>query len=363
MQAERFISSRLRFGGRLAVCAIAVSFLIIIVSLAIASGFRSEIRSALSHTSGDIVVASTTALPAIDSVKGVTAVTPVVYKAGIVKSGWHILGVNFKGTATSDSVRLKVEIPESFARKMKLAEGDKMLSYFVGEKVQARNFTVSGIYPDIVGNDGAIVVKADIRDLQRLDGLKEDEFSALEVTLDPSLRERDKMNGKAREISFLTGAYSTSLPDRFPQLFDWLDLIDVNVLAILVLMAVVAGFNMISGLLIFLFRNTSTIGTLKALGMSDKGIGKVFLRVASRAVLKGMLIGNAAALLFCLIQGTTHLIKLDPANYFLSFVPVKVDFPIILAADAAAFAVIMVMMALPTLFISKVDPARTVRSL
>ena len=155
---------------------------------------------------------------------------------------------------------------------------------------------------------------------------------------------------------------ATSVIRKYPALFSWLDLIDLNVLLILTLMTVVAGFNMISSLLILLFRHTSTIGTLKAMGMTDRDISSVFLRVSSNLVLKGMAVGNAAALLFCLIQGTTHAIKLDPANYFVSFVPVSVNLPMILLADALAYGVIMLLLLIPCLFIAKVDPARTVRA-
>ena len=155
---------------------------------------------------------------------------------------------------------------------------------------------------------------------------------------------------------------ATAAVDRYSTLFDWLNLIDFNVGAILILMTIVAGFNMISGLLILLFRNISTIGTLKALGMTDKGIAGVFLRVSSRIVLIGMAAGNALALLFCLIQGSTHLIRLNPENYFVSFVPVKVDLLSVLAADAAASAAIMLLLLIPSMFISKVDPSETVKS-
>jgi len=110
-----------------------------------------------------------------------------------------------------------------------------------------------------------------------------------------------------------------------------------------------------------LFENISTIGLLKSLGMNDRAISKVFLTSAAVLVLKGMLAGNALALLFCLVQDRTHFLKLDPENYFVSFVPVEVDVPAVLLADAAAFVVIMLLLLIPTLFISKVDPAQTVR--
>ena len=117
-----------------------------------------------------------------------------------------------------------------------------------------------------------------------------------------------------------------------------------------------------AGLLILLFRNVSTIGILKTLGMGDRAIARVFLRVGARTVAIGMAAGNLLALLFCLVQGTTHWIKLNPENYFVSFVPVQVNLPAILLADAAAFAGILLLLLIPTLFISRVDPAKTVKA-
>ena len=363
MNAGRFIASGIKFKGNLTVIAIAVSFLVIIVSLSVSAGFRNEIRDSLGESYGDVLVPSSCSIPMLDSVEGVTDVSPVVFKAGIVKSGIHIRGVQFKGVASSDSSALQVDIPASFASSMNFKKGDRMTAYFVGEKVKARNFTVREIFEDKVSGGGAVTLTTSIKDLQRIEGLSNEEYSALEVQLDRNLRSRATLRQKAAEISLISGLYSTSLPDRFPQLFDWLDLIDVNVVAILVLMIIVAGFNMISGLLIHLFRNISTIGTLKTLGMSNAGIGQVFILTASNVVLKGMIAGNAAALLFCIIQDRTHILKLNPDNYFLSFVPVSVNVPAILLTDAIAYLAIMLMLLLPALFISGVDPAKTVRSL
>ena len=118
---------------------------------------------------------------------------------------------------------------------------------------------------------------------------------------------------------------------------------------------------MISGLLILLFRHIPTIGMLKSMGMGNRTIARVFLLVAARIVLIGAAIGNAAALLFCLLQDSTHLIKLNPVNYFVSFVPVHVDWGVVLTVDILSFFAIMLLLLIPTLFISKVDPAETVR--
>ena len=206
--------------------------------------------------------------------------------------------------------------------------------------------------------------------MQRLCGWTEGQASVLEVDLKERYTSEFNSQLKADEL-YLTSLTAHSEDEdilqaatarrRYPQLFDWLDLIDFNVLAIIFLMTIVAGFNMISGLLILLFRHISTIGTLKAMGMGNRSIAGVFLRVAARIVLLGMLAGNAAALLFCLVQGSTHLIKLNPANYFISFVPVHLDPSLVLTVDLVAFGAIMLLLLIPTLFISKVDPATTVR--
>ena len=206
--------------------------------------------------------------------------------------------------------------------------------------------------------------------MQRLCGWTADEASALEVIVSEPWKDNWHMKLKAGEISWMSyGSHTededilnaTTVTDRYPQIFDWLDLIDYNVLIIIILMTVVAGFNMISGLLILLFRHISTIGMLKSLGMGNKAIAGVFLRVAARIVLTGTLIGNAAALLFCFLEDKTHLIKLNPVNYFVSYVPVRLDPGLVLAVDFAAFAGIMLLLLIPTLFISTVDPAQTVR--
>jgi lipoprotein-releasing system permease protein len=126
-------------------------------------------------------------------------------------------------------------------------------------------------------------------------------------------------------------------------------------------MTIVAGFNMISGLLIMLFENISTIGLLKTLGMTDRAIAKVFLSSSAVLTIKGMAIGNALAIIFCVVQSMTHILKLDPENYFVSYVPVHPDLGLILTADVIAFVAIMLLLLIPCLFISKVDPADTVR--
>lgn len=370
---------------------IAVSYLVMIVAVAVSSGFRSEIRTGLSSVTGDVrltppdlnvfdenrpIEGHPAYLPYVEAVDGVDEVIPVIYRAGIVKNDDSIHGVIFKGipkemlTDVHDTLALGVSIPRRLAEISGLEVGDRMLSYFVGKTVKARQFNVAAIHDAIVELDQNLVVHASLSDMQRLNAWSEDEVSCFEILLEPGYDDEADIAYACAEIGTTVNAYSdddeetviaTSSIDSYPQLFDWLNLIDFNVFLVLLLMTVVAGFNMISGLLIMLFENISTIGLLKSLGMTDKAISKVFLSSSSVLVLKGMAWGNGLAFLFCLIQGATHILKLNPENYFVSFVPVSLDLGMILLADAASFIGIMLLLLIPCMFISKVDPAETVR--
>ena len=376
MKVEGFIAGRLRFKGRMAVIAIAISFFIMIVAVAVSSGFSREVRTALSRISGDILITNSAAdwygednpiedpgslIKTALEIPGVKGAEPAVYRAGIIKDGNEIYGALFKGTP-ADTGSLAVRIPSSLAASLHKQPGDDIIAWFISDRIKVRRFKIASVYEGTVDTGGNMMIYVPLADMQRLNNWSADEVSAVELTLDGRRRSRTDMRAKAAEAGMYTGLAATAVTDSYSQLFDWLDLIDYNVYAILVLMTVVAGFNMISGLLILLFRNISTIGTLKSLGMTDRSIAEVFLRVSARLAGIGMLAGNAAALLFCLVQGSTKIIRLNPENYFVSFVPVDVNLPMILLADAAAFAVIMLLLLIPSLFISKVDPSVTVKT-
>ena len=385
MKNTLFIASRLRYKRRIVTISIAISYIIMIVAVAVSSGFRSQVRDALSQMGGDVqlcpanqnfldeaqpINSNPPYMEQLKQIKSVESVSPAVYRAGIMKVDENIYGVIFKGVESGDTSSLAVSIPRSLAQTANLNEGDKALTYFVGEKVKARNFKIVSIYDPIVETDGTMIVYANIDDLRRLNGWGEDEASMLEINLKSQYKDEQQIEEATQEIGFVVYSYSdgdgsdvfaSSVSTRYPQLFDWLNLLDFNVLFVLVLMMIVAGFNMISGLLITLFENISTIGVFKAMGMTDKSISKVFLSSSAALVLKGMLIGNAVALLLCLIQGQYHILKLDPKNYFVSFVPVDLDIFTVLTVDAVSFVVIMLLLLIPCAFISKVDPADTVR--
>ena len=393
MKAERFIAGKLKFRGRIAMFCIAVSFFVMIVAVAVSTGFRDAVRDGISSVSGDVMIApadlgymtgsspierNPAYLPKVEAEKCVKSVIPVTYRAGIVKNGDRIQGVLFKGIPgdlpgqqPSDSLpSLAVSVPSGLSDILGTGEGDELLSYFVGEKVRVRKFRVVSVYESMLDSDDMLVVYARMSDIQRLNGWGQEQVSAFEILLTDAWQTENGIREATSDIGALTAAYAdedeasvvcTSSVSDYPQLFDWLNLLDFNVFFILVLMTLVAGFNMISGLLILLFENISLIGTLKALGMTDRSIAEVFLRVSSSHVLKGMFIGNALAFLFCIIQSSTGILTLDPANYFVSEVPVSIDYLKVLAADIAAYAAIMLLLLLPSMFIAKIDPAKTVR--
>ena len=392
MDASYFIARKLRFKGKIVVSCIAVSFLVMIIAVSVSGGFRHEIRQGLSSLTGDIritppdrnvldegspIEAEPAYLPYIEGIKEIDRIVPAVYRAGIIREDGNIHGVLFKGipldefpSEVSDTMQMAVSIPSRLSQITGLSEGDVMSSYFVGENVKARRFNIVSVYQSMVETDDKLIVYAALPDMQRLNGWDEGSVSSLEVILKPEKRDEKDIREIGEEVGSLINLYSSdeeasviavSSVSEYPQIFSWLAMIDFNVFFILLLMTVVAGFNMISGLLIMLFENTSTIGLLKSLGMTDKAIAKVFLSSSAVLTLKGMAMGNAIAILFCIIQSSTHLLKLDPVNYFVSFVPVRMNLGLVLAADAGAFIVIMLLLLIPCLFISKVDPAETVR--
>lgn len=383
MKASRFISRRIGFKSRAASISIAVSFVVMILAIAIADGFRTHIYAKLSEISGDIIVSpagwSDEVLAVedapdycweIEEIEGVQSACPVLYSAGMIKSGSDIHGVVFKavdsGWADGDSSDdgMEVMIPRKLARLMDIGIGDTVNSYFVGSRVVIRKFTVGGIYDGIVTDDDKLVVMCEAGMLRRVMGYGPEDASAIEVLLQPSMRDQASATRICDEISFLLYEFSheESTPlaahtvrSRYSQLFDWLGLVDLNVSVILVLMVIVAAFNLISALLILLFQHISTIGILKTMGMNNKAIAGTFLLSSARLVGVSVLAANAIAFALVWLQSRYHLISLDPDNYFIDYVPVELNLPFVLIAQVVAFAVIMLLLQIPCVFISRVD--------
>lgn len=385
MSAPHFISERLSFKGHMALLSITVSFIVMIVAASIADGFRSGISDAISDMVGDIHISRPDAIAKektapfamggemqslLENVPGVSSLRSAIYAGAVVRKNGNVHGVVFKGIETADTTVMGAVIPRRLATLLSVGEGDSLPAFFINETVSVRSFKVTGIYDAFSAGDGRMQVLCNIKDLRRVNGWEDGQISCLEVLLDGDHRDEDSVTLTRGIISDILYIHSDGGEDSlmasdsyssYRQIFDWLRLIDANVAFILVLMVIVAGLNMVSGLLILLFENISTIGLLKSFGMSNANISKTFLLTSSRLVFKGMLLGNIIGMGLCVLQDTTHILTMNPANYFLSYVPVDLNFLQILLFDVAAYVAIMLILLIPGIFISKVDPAQSVR--
>lgn len=408
MSASRFIASKLSDGdGRLshtsntiAWISVCLSVAIMIIAIAVVAGFKAEIRGRATGFMGSVMLIQPGQAPLneqypfseklsyrerLAAEPGVTGVSGVAWRSGLIKTDENIDGLYFKGVDSLydfsffDDCLVAGELPDYHGRisndillsrttasKLGFEVGDDVVVYFIGEEVKVRKFRLSGLYDAGLEEIDTRMAVADRRHIQRLNGWAADEVSSIEIRIDPDASV-EAMNERVEELIYTSmqesdkALFVTNVKKLYGHLFDWLSLLDLNVLMILLLMVVVAGFNMISAILIILFEKISTIGLLKALGMTSREVTKVFLLRAGRLVGKGMLWGNVLGIGLCLIQYWTHIIRLDPANYFVDAVPIRLSLGSILLLDLVAGLLIMALISLSARFIARVSPDRTMR--
>lgn len=408
MRASRFIASKLSDGdGRLshtsntiAWISVCLSVAIMIIAIAVVAGFKAEIRGRATGFMGSVMLIQPGQAPLneqypfseklsyrerLAAEPGVTGVSGVAWRSGLIKTDENIDGLYFKGVDSLydfsffDDCLVAGELPDYHGRisndillsrttasKLGFEVGDDVVVYFIGEEVKVRKFRLSGLYDAGLEEIDTRMAVADRRHIQRLNGWAADEVSSIEIRIDPDASV-EAMNERVEELIYTSmqesdkALFVTNVKKLYGHLFDWLSLLDLNVLMILLLMVVVAGFNMISAILIILFEKISTIGLLKALGMTSREVTKVFLLRAGRLVGKGMLWGNVLGIGLCLIQYWTHIIRLDPANYFVDAVPIRLSLGSILLLDLVAGLLIMALISLSARFIARVSPDRTMR--
>ena len=378
-----------------------VSFVVIITAIVISDGFRYEIKSKASGFCGDIILNSPgveyntnlypvsnklsyfkeiLALPDVKSLQG------YAYRSGMIKFGDQIQGVVIKGVGgnydwsflnsimsegsvpdyTDSTASNEILLSRRLADMMGFKVGDDIQIYFIDKVIRVAQYRLKGVFDAQLEDIDRTLVIADIREVQRLNGWNEDQVSGLEIMLSNGA-DRDSL---AKKIDDIVSVRSTDndtpvsvsrIDDLFPHLFDWLRLLDFNVMIVLLLMMVVAGFNMLSGLLILLFEKISVIGLLKALGMRNPDIHSIFMYKGLKIVVRGMVIGNVIAISLALVQKYFQIIKLDPENYFMKAVPVHFDFWKIAGVDVMSVVVIMLLMLLPSVFVAKVSPDKSIR--
>lgn len=413
MNLELFLARRIHFSAgeaerqvtppavRIAVIGIALGLAVMILSVAIVIGFKKEVRNKVigfgshiqithfdsnsSYESTPIAV-SDTLLAYLRAFPGIRHVEPFATKPGILKTETDFQGIVLKGIdqdfdwtffrnnlQEGDTLHLDPEkrstdvlISRYQSDLLGLKLGDSFLTYFVQEEVRARKFHVVGIYESGFVDYDKLFVIADIRQVQRLNGWEADEASGLELLVD----DYDRLDAIADSLYFAMEGqrdrmgnllYTRSIKELNPMIFSWLEVLDINVVIILVLMMAVAGFTMISGLLIIILERTQMIGILKALGESNASIRRVFLYVSFFLIGKGMLWGNLIGITLCLLQARFRFVSLDPSVYYLDAVPVDLNLLSLVLLNIGAFSVAMLMMLGPSYLITKIHPARSIR--
>lgn len=402
MNLNLYIAKKIKTSSSntIACASVAISILVMFMAMVISDGFKREIKETSVGFSGEVFLLSPgqditnqlypisgcpSYIDKIHSLKGIESVNDVAYTSGMLKSDESVQGIMFKGVDSTYSLDFfekylvegtlpdfsgksasnQILISERLASLMNYKCGDKITAYFVGESVRVRRFTISGLYNVRLDEMDKTLAIVDIRQTRRLNGWESDQVSNIEIKLAAGAN-ADKICREIEEIILDRpwdddSVIASQIRYIYPHIFDWLDLLNMNVLIILILMIVVAGFNMISGLLIILFEKTSMIGLLKALGMKTRDICRVFIYRGSFIVIKGMVIGNVIAIILSILQGVFHIIPLDPANYFVDHVPVYVNVPKIVILNVASFALMILIMIIPSFFIARVQPERTIK--
>jgi len=385
----------------ISVVGIALSLAVMIIAVATVTGFKNEIRKKIIGFGAHIQIINYDAnnsfetepisnqqpfLQALGQVNGIRQIQTFATKPGIIKTSTDIQGAIVKGVshdfdwgffrenlvegdvfAASDTgITNKVVISKYLSDLLRLKTGDRFAMYFINEQPRGRSFEVSGIYQTSLIEFDRQFILADIAQIQRLNDWGRQQVSGFEILL----HDYSHLESITREVFLLAGTRFDesggrlrvmNIRDKFPQIFDWLGLIDKNVWVLLGLMLIVSAFNMISGLLIIILDRTQMIGILKALGMNNRGVRSIFLYESVYLMGKGMLFGNLAGLGICLLQHSLRLIRLNPESYFLSYVPVNINPWAIAALNAGTLVITLFVLMFPSMIIARISPARTIR--
>lgn len=407
MRFSWFIAKRLLRSGkesgqlstpvvRIGIGAIAVGLCVMIISVAIVTGFQQEIRAKVigfgahiqlnKYDSNNSFEAEPISreqdfLPEVLAHPEVRHVQTFATKAGIIKSGSAIEGVLFKGMDQQydrsflqkhlsaghlpvfpDSGRsIEIVISRSQANLLRLDVDSSLIMYFVQDPPKARKFRIAGIYDTGLGENDfdRLYVWGDLRVVQQLNKWDSTQVSGFEILL----KDFNRLDETEQWVYSVipNDLNSQSIKQRYPQIFAWLKPMDTNVYIIITLMLVVSIINMITCLLIMILERTGMIGILKSMGAINRAISGIFLRQAAVMIGYGMLIGNALGIGLCYLQESTGLLKLNQETYYLSEVPVNLEGWHLLGLNAGTFGICLAAMWLPTLIISRISPARVMR--
>ena len=386
---------------RITIVSIALSVAIMIVSIAVITGFKHEIKSKVVGFGGHILITNydsnesfeTNPIPSnlecindVMKIKGITHAQVFGTKAGIIKTESDIQGIVLKGVASdfdwsffrknliegetfdvNDSLASNnTLISKTLAKLLRLKVGDTYDIFFVQEPPRFRRFTVAGIFDTKMVEFDKIFVLCDLRHIQKLNGWNSRQVTGYELLVDNI----NNVDDLAIQVDDIVGfvfidEYSRlrvqSIINKYPNIFDWLGLQDINAAILIILMLVVAGINMISGLLIIILERTGTIGLLKALGSSNESIRKVFLYQAAYIMVKGLIIGTILGVGVCFLQKYLGIVKLDEEYYYLAEVPINLNLIHIVVLNVVTFVVGMAMLVVPSMIVSRISPDKTLK--
>ena len=386
---------------RVAIISIAIGLTVMILSVAVVIGFKKEVREKVIGFGSHIqisnfelnssyemkpVAVSDTLINDLQNRFNILRVERFATQPGIIKTEENFQLAVFKGvdehynwdffrsnlvegkvlTVRSDSMLADVVISQTIADKLNLKSGDSFLAYFVKDPPRLRKFNIVGIYQTYFSDYDKIFVLLDIKQIRRLNQWDDDMVSGLELYVN----DYNRLDATADSLYFdlqmqkdrLNNTYlAQSIKQMKPEIFDWLGVLDTNVIVILALMLVVAGFSMISGLLIIILEKASMIGTLKALGQNNTSIRKIFLYLSAFLIGKGLLWGNILALSLCLIQRHFGILKLNPEVYYLTKVPIDISVLSILIINFGTLLITLAMLIIPSYLVAGISPAKTMR--
>ncbi|SMC52295.1 lipoprotein-releasing system permease protein [Pedobacter nyackensis] len=372
-----------------------LSLAVMMLSVAIIKGFKTEIQEKVRGYIGDVRIFKhglnnsfelTPFVPEKETIAQlknnpeVEFYQPYATKPAIISANNEIEGINFKGIDKTfnwdyirkhlvsgdvidftDSVKAtkQILISQFTANRLKLKVGDDFIMYFVQNPPRKRPFKIVGIYDIGVEEIDKGFVIGDLNIIRRLNNWKPDEIGGIEIRIKDFAKLKAVSDGIYENMELKLKSESVS--EYFPAIFTWLSLLDVNTKVLLVLMMVVGVINMVTALLIMILERTNMIGILKAFGMSDYSVMKIFLYNALYLVGLGLLLGNILGLGLGFLQQYTHIYKLDQSSYYLSYVPVEIHFADVLVLNLATIVICFMVLILPSMLVSRISPLKAIR--
>ncbi|SDZ99587.1 ABC transporter permease [Pedobacter hartonius] len=404
MNTEYFIARRIAIKSertfsklivRIAISGVMLSLAVMMLSVAIIKGFKTEIQEKVRGYVGDVRIFKldlnnsfelTPFVPSSKTISDLKNNKNIVYfqsyatKPAIISANEEVEGINFKGIDRNfnwayitkhlvtgrtidftDSVKATKEIMISAftANRLKLKTGDTFIMYFVQNPPRKRPFKIVGIYDIGVEEIDKGFVLGDINIIRRLNNWEPDQIGGIEIRL----KNFSQLQPVSDEIyaNLEIKLKSESVQEYFPNIFTWLSLLDINTKVLLILMMIVGVINMITALLIMILERTNMIGMLKAFGMTDYSVMKVFLYNAVYLVGIGLLLGNVLGLGLGFIQQFTHVFKLNQSSYYLSYVPIEFHLTDVLLLNLATLVICLVVLIVPSMLVSRVSPLKAIR--